>query len=407
MALRVLSLSTVFPRPAEPAHGIFVARRLESLSRLAEVRVIAPVPVFEYGKGFRERSKPGEVPAARQMGAIPVLHPRWIYPPAGGVLNACWLAARLLPILHSLARAHPFDLIDAHFGYPDGIAASILAAAMGVPFTITLRGNETMHTQHAFLRGAMARAVCRASRVITVSEPLREFAISLGAAPERVRTIPNGVDAATFAPQNGAQAREKYGIAPDEKFVLCAGALIERKGHHFAIRALAEVLRRRSDVRLVIAGGAGREGFYESRLRDEVRALGLEGRVKFAGPVPPAELAGLMSAADVFCLASLREGWPNVVHEALACGCPVIASKVGGVPEMIPDGESGTIIPCRDQQALNAALQAALDRTWNRAAISEKARERSWEQVAAEVFTELEQVRAEHQGQREGKPCVS
>jgi glycosyltransferase involved in cell wall biosynthesis len=133
----------------------------------------------------------------------------------------------------------------------------------------------------------------------------------------------------------------------------------------------------------------------------------LEGRVKFAGPVTPGELAELMSAADVFCLASLREGWPNVVHEALACGCPVIASKVGGVPDMIPDGESGTIVPCRDQQALNAALQAALERTWNRASISEKARERSWEQVAAEVFTELEQVRVEHLGQREAKPCVS
>jgi teichuronic acid biosynthesis glycosyltransferase TuaC len=381
--LRVLSLSTVFPRPAEPAHGVFVARRLEALTKLAEVRVIAPVPVVEYANPSQWFQWQG--PSRTMLGNLVVYRPSWIYPPFSNTINPFFLAGQLKPLVRKIAETYSFSLIDAHFGHPEGIAAAILARAAGCPFTVTLRGNETMHARNSLTRRMLAKTLRSAACVITVSERLRDFAIGLGADPERVKTIPNGVDVETFLPMERACARERHGIAAGEKIVLSVGALIERKGHHRTMQAVEAVVQAGLECRLVIAGGAGREGDYRAYLREEVSKRGMESRVQFTGPVSPAELAEWMSAADVVSLASTREGWPNVVHEALACGCPVVATDVGGVPDMIPNEQTGFVVPVGDQVALDAALLRALNRSWDRAAISARARERSWARVATEV----------------------
>lgn len=387
---RVLSFTTVFPRPGEPALGIFVARRLEQLAAHADIHVLAPVPLADYGRWRTLSFAPSPAPSERREYGVAIHHPRWWYPPWGGSANAWLLARQSEAPARALFRSWPFELIDAHFGYPDGVAAAKLAERLGVPFTLTLRGNETMHAQSPAIREAMARAMGRAGRIIAVSGPLADFARSLGADPAKVRTIPNGVDDSVFWPRERESARAKHGFAPSERIVLSAGYLIERKGHHRVMRALAEPGL--GHVRLAIAGAAGREGSYEPTLRALVKELGIEERVTFLGAVPPGTLAELMSAADVFCLASSREGWPNVVHEALACGCPAVASDVGGVPDMIPGESHGYVVPAGDQQELTRALEAAFRRDWDREAISRRARSRSWKQVALEVLEEWKAV---------------
>jgi teichuronic acid biosynthesis glycosyltransferase TuaC len=402
--LRVLSLSTVFPRPAEPAHGVFVARRLEALTKLAEVRVINPVPVMEYGNAGQWFQWQG--PSRTMLGNLMVYRPKWAYPPLVSTINPVFLAAQLKPLVRKIAETYPFSLIDAHFGHPEGIAAAILARSVGCPFVVTLRGNETMHAHNSLTRRMLAKTFQAAARVITVSERLREFAISLGADPDRVKTIPNGVDVETFLPMERTCARERHGIAAGEKIVLSVGALIERKGHHRTMQAVETAVRAGLECRLVIAGGAGREGDYRAFLREEVSKRGMESRVQFTGPVAPAELAEWMSAADVLSLASTREGWPNVVHEALACGCPVVATDVGGVPDMIPNDQTGIVVPVGDQTALDAALQQALSCSWDRLAISVRARERSWARVATEV-ADVMHGSLEESRMTEGVLCAS
>jgi glycosyltransferase involved in cell wall biosynthesis len=291
-----------------------------------------------------------------------------------------------------LRRHFHFDLIDAHFGFPTGIAAAMIARHLGVPFIVTLRGNETMHAQSAPVRNLMKWTLQRASRIIVVSERLRTFALSFGIPQDRVKTIPNGIDSSVFYPRDRTASRRELSIAEQTKVILSVGALIERKGHHHLLRAAAPLLREDPDLLVLIAGGPGPEGDYENHLRAIVTELRIEKAVRFTGAVSSGAIAQLMCAADVFCLASSREGWPNVVHEAMACGTPVVANNVGAIPEMIASPERGAIVPPGDSLALERTLRCALSKSWDRSAISAWAQSRSWDTVGAEVYKEIEHV---------------
>ena len=392
--LRILSLSIEFPTPEEPIKGLFIWARLQALAARSSLRVLSPVALLDYANPHGNLLHRGKIPARRMDGQIEVMHPGWIYPPRGGFLNAWCLFLALLWPVYRLKRTFQFDLLDAHFGHPDGVAAALLATVFRKPVIVTLRGSELLHGRYRWRRQWMAWASRRAARVITVSGQLAELASSWGASENRIRVIPNGVNDKLFYPRDRDACRRKYGIDPQSKVILSAGDLAELKGHHVTIQAVTK-LRSESGVELLIAGGVGRSGQFAERLREQVSVAGLESHVRFLGEVSQKQLAELMSAADVFCLASFREGWPNVVNEALACGTPVVATDVGSVRLMIADKSYGTIVPARDGEAMARALGAALERDWEREKISSWGRKRSWDQVASEVLTEMEAVIAE------------
>jgi glycosyltransferase involved in cell wall biosynthesis len=397
--LKVLSLSTVFPNPADPNLGLFVRTRLQEVAAFrdeVEVRVVAPVPVLDYGNYPGRLLRLGDAPSRRVDGPLEVLHPKWLYPPFFSAGNPWWLYLRLAPLLAALRPSFPFELIDAHFAFVEGAAAALLARHFDCPFLVTLRGNEPAHARHPLRARAIQYAVTRASRVIAVSEDLRRFAVAQGASPGRTRTVPNGIDAAIYHQRDRAACRRQHGLSADEPVILSAGYLIERKGHHLAVRALRAVRDQGIPARLLIAGGPGREGQFEPRIRAVIAELGLGEHVRMLGPVSQPVLAELMSAADVYCLPSHREGWPNVVHEAMGCGAPVVATNVGGIPQMIPSEEYGFVVPAGDQEALEQALLRALSKTWDRAAVSAHAQSRAWRQVAREVLAEMKAAVAEH-----------
>ena len=388
--LSILSLACAYPNPLQPQVGTFVQRRLRHLARLARIRVVSPVPIFQYGApaGTRIRIGRNGCPPVRQDGDIQVIHPRWFYPPFSGALTPCWLSAQIVYPLIRLKRDFPFMLIDTHFGYPDGIAGGLLSMALRVPFTMTLRGNEPSHARSGPIRQAMGWAVRRAARVFTVSERLRQFAIALGGDPAKVKTIPNGVDTDIFYPREKAACRVRHGLDTQIPLILSAGALIERKGHHRVVRAVTALAAARVKVQLAIAGGAGPEGNCGPEIRRAISAASLQ-NVRLLGPVSAVEMAELMSAADVLCLASTREGWPNVVNEALACGTPVVATDVGAVADMLPDPRYGLVVPVNDQAALDGAVRQAIQMDWDRSLIAAWGQRRSWDQVAREVLEEM------------------
>jgi teichuronic acid biosynthesis glycosyltransferase TuaC len=394
--LKILSLSCVFPNSADPTLGLFVRSRLQSVAAGAVVKVISPVPMIDYWRAtYTHGAWHREIAQHRQDGNLEVFHPSWFYLPFGGVLNAAFLAARLLLPVVRLRRRFSFDLIDAHFAYPDGIAAGILAQLLRVPFIVSLRGNETMHAGHPFRAIFIRWVLRRANRVICLSESLRQFANSLGVDPARTKTIPNGIDTKLFYPRDRAASRQKYMIDDDTTVILSVGALIERKGHHRIIHALKELQEEGVDAQLLIAGSAGREGHYEQQLHKLVSELRMESKVRFLGQVKPEFLPELMSAADVFCLPTTREGWPNVVHEAMGCGTPVVATNVGGIPDMIPSERYGIVVPVNDSAALRNALHTAFGKHWDRQGIAGWARSRSWEQVARESLEQMQAVISE------------
>lgn len=385
--LKILSLSLNFPNNDEPNMGTFVRSRLQAMATSCEIKVVAPIPLLDYGRirstGWRGSKQ--VIPKNYLDGPLEIFHPRWFYLPVVGALNPLFLFLFLLPKIWAIKRRFAFQVIDAHSAYPCGVAAALLASVMRCSFTVTLRGDETRQGNHLLRRSWMRWTLCRADHVITVSERLREFAIELGAGPERSTTIPNGIDATIYYPRIRTVLRSKHRIPADAKMLLSAGYLIYRKGHHKVIEAVHKLRADGMDVRLWIAGGPGREKPCHEALRSMVGQLGLEDHVLFVGPLAPETLAEYMAAADVFCLASTREGWPNVVHEALGCGTPVVATDVGGVPSLIPSDEHGFVVASNDQRALEEALRKALLRRWDQHLISERAQARSWAQVADEV----------------------
>jgi len=356
------------------------------MAALADVTVIAPVAVFDYANPDGRLLASFAIPKSRDEDLATILHLRWLYPPFGGWLNAFFLYLRLLWPVARLRSRRAADLIDAHFAHPEGIAAALLGRTLGIPFMITMRGSELRYRHQRLKRFWMAWALCRASRVIAVSDGLRELAIELGVDSAAVRTVPNGINHRLFFRRDREECRRVHGIANDAMVILSAGDLARIKGHHHVIEALRRLVDGGLHARLLIAGGAGRSGKYAAALRARVKELGLEDRVTFLGMKPQNSLAELMSAADVFCLASAGEGWPNVVNEALACGTPVVATDVGAVRQMLPSGSLGSVVPVNDVPALVESLRHAMTREWDHGAISSWGRSRSWDQVAEEVM---------------------
>jgi glycosyltransferase involved in cell wall biosynthesis len=359
------------------------------LGRVAEVKVIAPVALIDFSSAGKPRFGRRGIPVRRSESEVEIFHPAWLYPPGGFAVNPVLLFLRLLPFVKGLRKRFDFQIIDAHFAFPDGIAAALLSRAIGVPFTVTLRGSEVLHAEYPRRKQLIGWALRRAARIIAVSEGLRQFAVSLGVERSRTAVISNGVDASRFSPQDRNDCRAKYGISLDSKVILSAGTLIELKGHHRIAQALAGLIGRGYQAELLIVG---RSGAYEPEIRKTITDLGLKQCVRLLGEVSPAQVAELMSAADVLCLASSREGWPNVVHEAMACGTPVVATDVGAVKDMIPSSEHGIIVPPNDNPALAEALSEALNREWDRTKISTWAQSRTWERVVQEVLSEFEAV---------------
>jgi glycosyltransferase involved in cell wall biosynthesis len=389
MRIRVLSFTTVYPTPQEPALGVFVRTRLQHLAEQTDLKVMVPVAVLNYRGRLLNLRRVVPDPGTSGATQPELLYLRWFYPPGAGAWNAIFLFLQTWHRLLQVRRRFPFQLIDAHFGHPEGVAAALLSRVLGCPFTVTLRGSEQLHGQHWLRRKWMGWAFRRAVRVITVSDRLQKFAVSLGALPSRTVTIPNGVNTEVFHPQDRGACRAEYQLGRDERVIVSVGHLIELKGHHRIIRAMPGLLNAGMNAILLIAGGRGRAGDYESVLRREVATYGLESRVRFLGHLEPAALARAVSAADILCLASSREGWPNVLHEALACGTPVVAADVGAVPEMIPSEAYGVIVPPDDVAALEAGLKQALAKSWDRQAIARWGQARSWHQVAAEVLEQM------------------
>jgi teichuronic acid biosynthesis glycosyltransferase TuaC len=381
--MRVLSFTTVFPSAAAPQHGLFVAERLRHCARHAEIRVIAPRPFHDRRPAPREETIAG----------LPVTHPTWWYTPKiGKPLDGFTLHASSIGTARRVQRQFGAAVVDAHFGYPDGFAAALIARSLGLPMVVTLRGTEKLVAAESPLRRrALAWTFAHAERVIAVSHPLADFAKTLLAergAATPVTVIANGVDTERFSPRPAAEARRAVGIAEAGRLIVSVGHLSPRKGFHRVLRVLPGLLRDAPDLRLAIVGGPGAEANNEAELRRLAADPALAGRVIFAGPTPPERVATWLNAADLFVLASDYEGCPNVVWEALASGLPVVAAKVGEVERMVPPFAGHLIDEADDLPALAAALAACLGATHDRAAIRAWAEQHGWEGVAVRVVEE-------------------
>jgi teichuronic acid biosynthesis glycosyltransferase TuaC len=392
----VLVWSSLFPNPAQPQAGVFVRERMFRVGAHLPITVISPQPWFPLQglvRLFRPHFRPPMPRREQQMG-VEVYRPRYFsFPGVFKGLDARLMALGALRAARALRRAGRVDVIDAHFGYPDGCAALRVARRLGVPCTVTLRGTEARHASDPQLRPQLSAALKLAARVFAVADSLRDVAIALGVQRDSVRTVGNGVDSTKFRARERPVQRDQLGLPQDAAVLITVGGLVERKGFHRVIACMPELLRRFPALHYLIVGSPGPEGDYSAQLERQVAELGLRERVHFLGAMPPERLCDALSAADVFVLATRNEGWANVLLEAMACGLPVVATDVGGNAQVVSQREIGTIVPFADHAALTSALSDALARQWDRAAIRRYAGANDWQERVAVL---VEEFRALH-----------
>jgi glycosyltransferase involved in cell wall biosynthesis len=387
--VRVLVLSSVFPNPKRPTLGVFVRERLRRVADHCEVRVVAPLLWFPGNRHIRGDAW-SDIPHVERQGSLVVHHPRFFCVPRYlKWTDATFYAASLLPFLARLRASFPFDLIDAHFAYPDGAAAVLLGKALRRPVVITLRGSLVRLMTYPSHRPQLKFALSRASRVVAVSRSLKAAAVELGIPADGITVIPNGVDADVFFPIDRRRARLALGLPQDRTIILSVGGLNEGKGHHRIIGLLPSLLRDRPELLYVVVGAEHPADNFRTRLERMVRQHGLERHVLLAGARPHPEIRDWLGAADLFCLATRSEGWANVLLEALACGRPVVTTRVGGNPEIIEDDRLGLLVPPGDDAALRGAILRALDEPWDQEHLIAHARAYSWEHAALRVMDEF------------------
>lgn len=369
--LKIAVVTAFVPSLAEPNHGIAVMRTLQQLRRLCDLRVIAPVPmpiVGGSGNPMLRLVQPPEMAAD-----IPAVYlPYSTIPVAGRLFNG----RRAASVIRDEVAAFQPDVILSYWIYPDGYAAVQIGRELGVPVVLGARGSD-LRLPGRLSRGLVKEAVRNCSAVLTVSQELRGHAINAGALPERVHTILNGVNAQRFRLRDQRAVRAGLRIDPEKKVAVFVGRLSAAKGLRELMTASRAIFARRPDFELVVIGSG--------KLGAEVKAFAAEhqGRVRVLDECGRDEVAGWMSASDLLCLPSYSEGCPNVVIESLASGRPVVASSVGGVPEIL-NATCGVLIQPKSASAVEAGLEEALGREWDFAAIAE-AWNRDWRKVAEET----------------------
>jgi glycosyltransferase involved in cell wall biosynthesis len=382
--MRVLAITRIFPNAAEPQSAPFNRQQLAALGRRCPVEVIATLPWFP-GVGLASRWSAAaslvRVPRREQIAGLPVAHPRALYLPRLPGAAAGLYAASLLPDV--LARRGHVDVVLGTWAYPDGCAAVLLAGLLGVPAVVKLHGSDM--NVIARLRGprVQLRALLpRAARVVAVSRALAAEAEELGVAPDRIRLVRNGVDGERFHPADRAAARAELGLASGRRLALYVGHLKENKGVLDLAAAMAEV----AEADLVVVGGGEAAGRLEAALAP------LGARARLIGERPHEEVSRWMAAADVVVLPSWNEGTPNAVIEALACGRRVVATRVGGTPDLITSDLLGSLVAPKDPAALADALRRALATDYDPEAVARAASASSWDDSAAKLHAVLEEA---------------
>jgi glycosyltransferase involved in cell wall biosynthesis len=385
--LRIAVVTRYFPSSAEPWQGRSAYQTLRVLARQAEVRVFFPNAAYPFWLRPRSRSynaldpsfSPPDVKASYyDYSALPL-----VSRPFNG-----WMAARaLLPHVRGFAP----DLIFSCFLYPEGYAALKIGKTLAVPVVAMSIGSD-INLIGDPISALHTRAVLReADFLVTVSGDLRRKAVAMGAPPEKARAILNGCDLAVFHVKDRPEARQRLHIDPAAEAVVYIGRMDVKKGLRELVDATASLHPQRPELHVYLVG----EGPDRHVIESAIQTRNATGYIHALHGCASDDVAVWMAAADLITLPSYMEGCPNVVLEALACGRPVVATNVGGIPELMND-ECGCLVPPRDPAALAHALASVLDRTWDAAAISARS-SRSWSDVAAELLAIFESLTAKRQ----------
>jgi glycosyltransferase involved in cell wall biosynthesis len=391
--MKALTFTTLYPNNVWPNQGVFIKERMTHFAKLngCKVKVIAPVPYFPPVR-FGSKWLYSQVARQEVIEGLEVYHPRYfMIPKLGMSLYGLKMFLSVIPTVKKVQKDFDFDIIDAHYVYPDGFAATLLGKFFKRPVVVSARGTDiNLYMTFPVIQKLVKYTLDKSNQVIAVCQALKEAIGNLGIPEDKIIVIPNGVDLSKFYPIPKNEARVKLGL-PNKRIILSVGSLIPRKGFDLLIRAfriLSEKFQEK-DLHLIIVG----EGSSRKELEKLISSLKLIDNIRLVGDIPHQELYLWYNASDLFCLASSREGWPNVVMESLACGTPVVATSVWGIPEIIRSNEIG-ILADRTERDIAEKILLGLEKKWQPDTIASYVREHkhTWEKVAQSVFHVFESL---------------
>jgi len=386
--MKILSISHLFPNYKKQNFGVFVKERLKYIADKTELNVIAPVMRFPFCEYLEKYRLPVKSPRAENIDGISVLHPKYFSIPKFFKNFDGWFYYLSLNnfMNNCISRFGP-DILDLHWVYPDTWAALKWAGKFNKKIIVTARGNESIYYFNSRKgRQRIANILQNVDHVICVSQDLKNKLVEdYGLTESNISVIPNGIDEGKFHFMDKIQARQHIGLKQDKKYILslCRLSLEKRIGD--LIKAFA--ILKPDDTELIIAGD-GPEGEKLEILSEELK---VDARVRFVGEVKHEDAAYWFNAADEYCLPSSGEGCPNTVIESLACGTPVVATNVGGIPDLINE-DNGILVPPKDPKILAKKIEEALNRDWDREIIAKEGQKRTWDKVAKQVIEVYEKV---------------
>ena len=375
---RIAVVTPILPVPQDMTRGRFIYETTRALARQADVRVFltqAQYPQANWLQPSRHRSV-----VMADSYSLPGLDIETVTYPALPLISRVTNGLVSGMALHSKIAKYSPDILIGYWTYPEGAGAEYVARKLGKPVVIGALGTD-INDRKGINAWLTRRTLQAADRIVFVSQAMTRHAIdTFGVHPERCATVVNGINTAVFHPQDRVRCREALGLPPDAPVVIYVGRLIEAKGLRELVGSVTKMRQTHPDLRTILIG----EGPYLDTLKEIIAASGMQDRVTLAGGQLPEKVAQYINAADALTLPSWSEGYPNVLVEALACGCPVVATHVGGIPEIVTS-DNGLLVTPRDTNALADALDQTLRRTWDRPAISRNM-SRTWDDVARETL---------------------
>jgi glycosyltransferase involved in cell wall biosynthesis len=384
--LRIAVVTAHFPSPARPTIGRSAYETLRLLSKRCDVKVFYPHAV--YPSLLRPRGRRNDVrDASFNLPDVKAdYHDYPVVPLISRPFNG-WMAARiLLPHVRSFSP----DLIFSYVLYPDGFAALKIGKALSVPVVAMGVGSDVHSIRDQFTAIHTRTLLREADYLVAISGDLSNRMVAMGAPAARTRAIPSGCDLSVFRVRDRVEARRELGIDPAAEAVIYIGRLDTKKGLRELVEAAASLRPRRAKLHVYLVG----DGTDQQAIERSIQAHNASSYIHLLPGCAFDDVAVWMAAADLVTLPSYMEGCPNVVLEALASGRPVVATNVGGIPEIMND-ECGRLVPPHDSSALAQAIASVLDKTWDAKAISLH-RSRSWEAVSSELLDIFESLAPEH-----------
>jgi glycosyltransferase involved in cell wall biosynthesis len=389
--MNVLCITNLFPNKYEPNRGMFNFQLFMALAKLVNMRIIAPIPYYpgmSLLPGFTHFGRVKGAVDMENLNNIKVYHPRYFsLPKIGRSFYGYFYFIGIRKLIQEIKKDFDFDVILSSFAYPDGYASFLLAKKLNKPLVSEILGSDIyLHAKHYFRKHMILKSLKNSQKVIAMSEGLKKEVIRHGVLKENIIVNYNGVNKNIFFYKDKMVAKKELGLDSEVCNVLFVGNLVPVKGIENLLHAMAQLVKSENKKFMLYIIGYGS---LKSLLSTMSYQMGLEKFIHFIGEKNHNEISTWMQACDLFCLPSYSEGVPNVILEAMSCGTPVVASEVGGIPEIVTPNEQGILVPPGDPNALAKALIIASDKQWNYKEISNSTSKFTWDNSAKKLYLAL------------------